>query len=734
MRVLFVISTLQSGGAERVCAILASKFSESNDVSLVKFDEKEPFYEINGRINIINLKSGVGEKGLLGNIKKRFSKLKDLRNLIKNGKFDAVISFLDSTNLLVILSSFGLKTPIIISEHTSFNAPKKWVFKVLRRLLYPFANALSVLTHADAKHYLKFCKNVSVIYNPNFSNFSENRIDKKENLAIFVGRLVGIKNCEMFIKVAANLKHKCYKFIVAGDGLERENLQTLSHQIGADVEFIGNISDVTSLYRRAKVLVLTSKFEGLGNTLIESIGFECVRVATKTSGACELIADGTDGVLCDIDDVCGMSAVVDELLIDENKRVQMCQNAKKRLIEFDIQNIYQKWLEILALSGVKAVSNLQKSTDKTLGNTQNPPKIKAVSNKKILFVIANLANGGAERVLAALSSELVRANEIHIAVLERDFGYYKFSNSIKFHHLAPKNGEKTNKFSKIFTLRKCFKSIKPDLIISFIDWTNVICVISNFGLKFKHIATEHHANEYLKSLKFRLIRDMAYKFVDGLSVLSKSDFEYYDFVKLRVVIHNPLFLNLDTESENLNITQSVKQNIILSVGRLEIVKGYDVFFKALAKVDSKLLKGWSVQVAGVGSQEKNLKDLVRELGLNVEFLGHIKDVETLYERAKIFVLSSRSEGLSNVLIESAAFGCARISSDTIGSRELIKNGVNGVIFESENDDELARALSEILRDEKLRQSLADNAKIGISEFKMEHIMMQWHEFIDEVMR
>ena len=347
---------------------------------------------------------------------------------------------------------------------------------------------------------------------------------------------------------------------------------------------------------------------------------------------------------------------------------------------------------------------------------------------KILFVIANLANGGAERVLAALSSELAKDNEIHIAVLEKDCGFYEFSENIAFHRLNFKGGGLGAKIAKILALRGLFKSVEPDLIISFIDWTNVICAVANFGLGCKHIATEHHANEYLKSPKFRFVRDLCYRRADGLSVLSKSDFEYYGFVKKREILHNPFFIKQNAQ-RNLR-----KENIILSVGRLEEVKDYSTYFRALAMIKPEILSGWSVQIAGEGGLEARLKKEARELGLDVEFLGHVKDVAPLYERAKIFVISSVSEGLSNALIEAGHFGCARVSSDTVGGRELIKNGVNGAIFEIGNASELARILSEILSDESLQKRLGEAAKADAGEFELENIMKKWRKFIDEVMR
>ncbi|MCD8212649.1 MAG: glycosyltransferase [Campylobacter sp.] len=355
MKALFVISTLRAGGAERVCALIASKFSEYHDVTLVKFDTDTPFYELNDRVNLINLANGVSERGTIGNLKKRLGKIFTLRNMIKKGEYDAVISFLDSTNLLVIASAFGLKTPVIISEHTSFDAPKKTIFKILKRVLYPYADALSVLTKSDARRYERFCKNVRVIHNPNFSRNDDKIELKKENLIIFAGRLNVLKNCEMFVRVAARLRRNGYEFAVAGEGDQKSELENLSKKLGANVRFYGNLADIGELYAKAKILLSCSKFEGLGNTLIEAVGFDCARIATKTSGAKELIKHEFDGFLCEIDDEKTMSETVLSLMQNEQKRIEICQNAKLRLNDFSLQNIYEQWLCLLKLGGVKTV-------------------------------------------------------------------------------------------------------------------------------------------------------------------------------------------------------------------------------------------------------------------------------------------------------------------------------------------------------------------------------------------
>ena len=78
-----------------------------------------------------------------------------------------------------------------------------------------------------------------------------------------------------------------------------------------------------------------------------------MRVATKTSGAKELIKDGFDGLLCEINDVDDMSKKLANLVQDEAKMSEFAKNARARLDEFSVEQIYKKWLELLRLGGVK---------------------------------------------------------------------------------------------------------------------------------------------------------------------------------------------------------------------------------------------------------------------------------------------------------------------------------------------------------------------------------------------
>ncbi|WP_162165948.1 glycosyltransferase [Campylobacter fetus] len=345
MKVLFIISTLRAGGAERVASLLASEFAISNDVSLARFDNEKPFYELHDKVKLLSLDLGTGDYGFFGNLKKRFSKIFMIRKLIKNGEFDCVISFMDSTNLLVLLGSVFLKTKIIISEH-SYHKFLSFKWRVLKRLIYPFADGLSVLTKEDFEYY-KFVKNRAVIYNPMFFNvdIDTNELEK-ENIMIFVGRLIKAKGCDVFLEALSLIKDelKDWKILVLGDGNEILNLKNLAKKINLNIEFCGMVNNISNYYKKAKILVLSSRSEGLGNAFIEAIFYNILRVSTPTSGAKELIKDEFDGLISEDFSALSLSK---KIKISLSGCDNLVENAKLRQSEFEIKNIYNRWLNLI---------------------------------------------------------------------------------------------------------------------------------------------------------------------------------------------------------------------------------------------------------------------------------------------------------------------------------------------------------------------------------------------------
>ena len=331
MKLLFVITSLENGGAERVCASLANYFSKENEVEILYFSG-EIFYEISPKVKLNKFSRN-------SRIPRLAAKLLAIRKRAKDA--DCVISFMDSTNILSIIATAFLGRKLIISEHSAHDfVGLKW--RVLRRIFYPFASALTVLSKSDFNYY-SFVKNKAIIYNP--SIFKPSFGGQKEKLIIFVGRLEYVKGCDIFLRALALLKLDDFKLLVLGDGSQKQSLQSLSQKLGLkNLEFLGAVSDIQNYYKKAKIIVSSSRFEGLGNALIESAFFDCIRVATPTAGALELLEDGKNGFISsDFSEQALAKAILKALNADES----VLENTRAESEKFRLENIAKEWWELI---------------------------------------------------------------------------------------------------------------------------------------------------------------------------------------------------------------------------------------------------------------------------------------------------------------------------------------------------------------------------------------------------
>ena len=331
MKLLFVITSLENGGAERVCASLANYFSAENEVEILYFSG-EIFYEISPKVKLNKFSRN-------SRIPRLAAKLLAIRKRAKDA--DCILSFMDSTNILSIIATAFLGRKLIISEHSAHDfVGLKW--RVLRRIFYPFATALTVLSRSDFNYY-SFVKNKAIIYNP--SIFKPSFGGQKEKLIIFVGRLEHVKGCDIFLRALALLGLDDFKLLVLGDGSQKKSLQSLSEKLGLkNLEFLGSVSDIQNYYKKAKIIVSSSRFEGLGNALIESAFFDCIRVATPTAGALELLEDGKNGFISsDFSEQALAKAILKAINADES----VLENTRAESEKFSLENIAKEWWELI---------------------------------------------------------------------------------------------------------------------------------------------------------------------------------------------------------------------------------------------------------------------------------------------------------------------------------------------------------------------------------------------------
>jgi len=156
---------------------------------------------------------------------------------------------------------------------------------------------------------------------------------------------------------------------------------------------------------------------------------------------------------------------------------------------------------------------------------------------------------------------------------------------------------------------------------------------------------------------------------------------------------------VDTEFFIPNSKSGHQELIILAVGRLSKIKGYDILIRAVSMLDIKF-KLW---IVGDGSEIQNLKQLTKELDVEskIHFFGHIgkNELLLLYQQATLFCITSHNEGMSNAMLEAMSCGLPIISTDIGGSTELVQG--NGIIIRKNSIDDLYHAIKKLVNNKKL---------------------------------
>jgi glycosyltransferase involved in cell wall biosynthesis len=168
---------------------------------------------------------------------------------------------------------------------------------------------------------------------------------------------------------------------------------------------------------------------------------------------------------------------------------------------------------------------------------------------------------------------------------------------------------------------------------------------------------------------------------------------------------------------------------VLFLGRLEAEKGANVALHAWEKV-VRSRPAAKLVLAGDGPTRAELEAEVRRLGLEnrVRFLGARPDPETLLRASQVFVLPSRSEGMSNALLEAMATGLPCVATRVGGNRDLLEHEVTGLLVPPGDPEALADALAALLGCAELRARLGAAARaVAVEEYRMDRVLQRYAE-------
>lgn len=379
-----LITKLNGGGAERTAANLSSLFNEyGEEVYLITFDGSNITYPYKGKL--IDLSLGIN-KNVFDAIKKNIKRIIKVKKIKKKYNLDVCISFLDTPNLVNVLSGGKCKKIVSIRNYLSLEKPS-----FIRKQLIRFSSiradktvCISKNVEYDMRNFFKIKeKKLCTIYNPvdikSLLTIEEDYTFDKEFSDYFnivtMGRLTYQKGQWNLIYAIKDIvvQYPKVRLYILGDGELKNELEELVKKLELEehVFFLGFISNAHKFLRQCDLFVLTSLFEGLGNVLLEAMALGLPVISTDCkSGPREIIAPNSNiksvcenidverfGILVkqfskeknivDNDSLVYIKQAIEMFYLDKKLREKYTTKSKMRANDFSKEKVYNEWMKLL---------------------------------------------------------------------------------------------------------------------------------------------------------------------------------------------------------------------------------------------------------------------------------------------------------------------------------------------------------------------------------------------------
>jgi len=345
-KLVLVIPSLQTGGMERVLAVLAGYFAEKPylDVHIVLYGmHRDIFYSL--PFNVVVHRPEFRFMNTLG--LRLFSSVRTLvylRRTIRSLKPDSVLSLGEYWNSFVLLALYRLNIRVFVSDRCQPDKYLGFIQERLRKWLYPGAAGVVVQTTIADDYYHRHLRhpNIRVIGNP-IREIENPKHIPKENIVLTVGRLIKTKHHDQLISMFMRINKPGWKLVIVGDEVKKHsNLQQIRrriHEMNADesVILVGRRLNVEDYYNQSRIFAFTSSSEGFPNVVGEAqaaglpvVAFDCI------SGPAEMIQDGENGFLIPLFDYLKFQQRLEQLMDDAELRERMGAAARLSVKKFAV--------------------------------------------------------------------------------------------------------------------------------------------------------------------------------------------------------------------------------------------------------------------------------------------------------------------------------------------------------------------------------------------------------------
>lgn len=357
---------------------------------------------------------------------------------------------------------------------------------------------------------------------------------------------------------------------------------------------------------------------------------------------------------------------------------------------------------------------------------------------KIVYIIEDFPiGGGIERIVSKKANIIASeyGHEVTIISVYEDHRPLKYalSEGIKVLYLnvpmASKGNALTTTLSRISTivtaakrLNRAIRTINPDII--FFTTTLGALLLPLCKTKARKIFESHSAKKFTPYNKFFYFVE---RDADCIVCLTESDAVTFSNAKRVKVISN--FISSPSE-----YVKNYSRKAAIAVGRLEYVKGFDILidiWNGIAREHPE----WVLHIYGEGPLRDELQRQIDRSGLkdNVILCGRCEDMMNRYTEYSLHLMTSRYEGQPMTLIEAQACGLPSVVFNfEYGAKDIVKDGINGLLVSQGDRDSFSKALSRMMNDTAIRKEYGENARQMALRYSKESIMPEWLALIEEL--
>lgn len=361
MKISIIVPNLTGGGAEKIAVNLANYYSSLGyKIDLVLFKKYGAYIELlNNKINIVDL-----------NVSRSRYAILSLRNYFKENKSNIILSVKRDVNIIVGLSCLGLDINTItyreantLDDVLNMRFINKIIYKTLMKITY--LKAKYIIANSDdtksdlIKNKIVDKEKIKVIINPVLPLEYKELLkldcshkwlnDKNLKVILSVGRLHKQKDFVFLIESFSEVikYNKLARLVIVGEGEEKENLLSLIEVLNLSdfIDIVSFQSNIFPYYKKAKVFALTSKWEGFGNVIVESLSAGTKVVCTNCSGGPKMILEnGKYGYLIELNN---KHAFVNALLKELDSSIEKDDRLITYSEKFTVQNVAKLYLQLI---------------------------------------------------------------------------------------------------------------------------------------------------------------------------------------------------------------------------------------------------------------------------------------------------------------------------------------------------------------------------------------------------